>query len=133
MWNRLEAGDIDRARQSLRERRAETVNRHDEEMKNLQLRQDEEILKLNAKEAEIELLNQLIDSFSEEFQYTPPGRPVELGEEFLADSAPIVVDEDVEGEAENDAGSTPEAVSSGNRLAVGYASPNFARFRKLAS
>src|SRR5215216_6326334 len=67
MWDHLTSGDIERAKQSLSSRRAETNARHAEETKSLEAKQADEIHSLNAKEAEIELLNKLCNDFTREF------------------------------------------------------------------
>src|SRR5204863_631257 len=67
MWDQLTFAEIDRVKQSLGARRAETIARHAEEVKSLEVKQTGEIHSLNAKEAQIELLNNLINDFKREF------------------------------------------------------------------
>lgn len=67
MWDHLTSGELSRAKQEIERRRAEAVNRHEEETKILKARQAEEIQALDAKQAEIEQLDGLIESFTKEF------------------------------------------------------------------
>ena len=60
MWDKLDYADLDRARQELRLRHAETVRRHAEELS-----------ALDAERAEVDALNQPIGAFAEKFKTSP--------------------------------------------------------------
>ena len=135
MWDHLASSDLHRAKQEIERRRSETTDRHAEETKSLEARQAEEIQALTSKEAEIELLGQLIENFTSEFI---PERPQsEAGNDSTdplrgrgADNAgdpPVRVDQpsDVLLEAE-----TAEASNAG-LLQVRFPSPNFGAFRRF--
>jgi hypothetical protein len=66
MWDKLNRTDIEQARQALKLRHAETVRRHAEELSGL-----------DADQAEIETLNQLIGAFAEQYKkaITLPAEP----------------------------------------------------------
>ena len=66
MWDKLNHDDIEQAKQRLKLRRAETVRRHAEELSSLE-----------AEQAEIQTLNQLIGAFSEKYKkaITLPAEP----------------------------------------------------------
>ena len=70
MWDRVELADIDRAKESLGHRLAETLARHAEETNSLRTKQADEIHQLEAKQADIERLATLINHFTAEFQST---------------------------------------------------------------
>jgi hypothetical protein len=64
MWDRLKQSDLAEAKQQLRRRVDETLRRHAEEIRGL----DNDV-------AEVEVLNRLVDAFSEKFG-TAPAAPM---------------------------------------------------------
>lgn len=135
MWDHLASSDLHRAKQEIERRRSETTNRHAEETKSLEARQAEEIQALISKEAEIELLGQLIENFTNEFvperPHSEPGNdpadPVRGPGVDNADHPAVQVDQpsDVLLDAE-----TAEASNAG-LLQVRFPSPNFGAFRRF--
>jgi len=63
MWDKLTSADLNRIRTALDMTRAETLRRHAEELKNLEVKQADELQRLNGERAEIEMLDALIDNF----------------------------------------------------------------------
>jgi hypothetical protein len=143
MWIQLEALDIEKARQHLRERLAETVSRHAEQAMILQQKQAGEIRQLEAKQHELDTLYDLIDRFADEFQstapngYGPPFHSDDIGPELLANTAGTEQNEPSPDEsATQHSGDEAGTVNSGSfpeKLALGYASPNFRSFRRFGS
>lgn len=122
------------ARESLGHRLAETLRRHEEETNSLRTKQADEIRLLEAKQADIEALDALIERFAGEFQstgiaYGPSALDATAGSEVSGDSADDGQDEP----AENDTAeaTTPIELSLPEEIAVRYTSPNF--LRKFAS
>ena len=143
MWIRVEALDIEKARQNLRERLAETVSRHAEETKNLQNKQAQEIDRLEQKQHELDTLYDLIDRFADEFQstaqngYGPSLNSNEIEPELSADGAGTEQNGAPAAESPTqeppDEPGTANSVSLPEKLAVGYATPNFRPFRRFGS
>ena len=139
MWDRVELADIDRAKESLGHRLAETLARHAEETNSLRTKQADEIHQLEAKQADIETLATLINHFTAEFQsttaaYDPPAVDQgQTGIEVSLDSPADDQDDAAELQTDAAAEGTPAALSRPEKLAIHYASPNFRAFRKLAS
>lgn len=142
MWDQLTSADIDRVKQSLGARRAETSARHAEEVKSLEAKQAEEMHSLNAKEAEIELLNNLINDFKHEFMNdaTTPSEPRTMHESVLTETT-IETDElddtgvlvaETEGTV-SPLSSNTEPTPAPAQLQVLFPSANFGRVRKLGS
>jgi hypothetical protein len=142
MWDQLTSADIDRVKQSLGARRAETIARHAEEVKSLEAKHLGEIHSLNAKEAEIELLNKLINDFSQEFmnEVAVSSAPTGTDQAALAETT---VQNDEPGDTgmlvgEKDATASPlsnntEPTPVPAQLQVLFPSPNFGRVRNIAS
>jgi len=132
MWDHLTSGDFTRAKQEIERRRVEAIDRHAEETKSLQTKQVEEMQGLNAKLAEIGLLDGLIDVFVEEFspQAVHSEAPREVVEvpalDDIGESAPQV-SEDSPDLVRADAA---EASNPGP-LQVLFPSPNFRAFRRV--
>ena len=127
MWQQLERGDIDKARERLGHHLAETLRRQEQEIKDLRAEQFDELQKLEAKQAEIETLDALIDRFAGEFP-----RAAQLGvapEQESIIEAPEGEDKPV-GLQEIAGG--PET-SWPEKLAVRYAVPNLRQFRRFGS
>jgi hypothetical protein len=138
MWNRLESTDIDKARDSLADRLAETMRRQDEEWTSLRAKHAEEIRLLEVKQTEIDTLNALIERFANEFQSITLTEPEAALEE--EDASASVPTETAEGTNDENNQSTEEATETEpatltlpERTAVRYASPNFGMVRKVAS
>src|ERR1051326_8953220 len=70
MWH-VARGDIHRALENLGYRLAETLMRQQSEMKSLRAKHSDELHVLEAKQAEINSLEAMIDRFTDEFQSTP--------------------------------------------------------------
>ena len=138
MWNRLESTDIDKARDSLADRLAETMRRQDEEWTSLRAKHAEEIRLLEVKQTEIDTLNALIERFTNEFQSISAAEPEATWEAH--DARTDVPTESAEGTNDEDNESAEEATETKaatltlpERIAVRYASPNFGMVRKVAS
>jgi hypothetical protein len=143
MWEQVEAKDIERARQTLRDRLDDATSKHAEEMTALRARHAEELRQLEAKQTEIEALDRLIDAFAEEFGTDAP-HPVhaEAGIELTADN---LFDREEDGAAlpehseSNEIAADEEAQpahgprSIAETLAVRYMSPDFRPFRKFGT
>ena len=71
MWTQLTSADLDRAKQELNTRRTETLSRHAIELENLQTEHAEELNNLSEKQANLERLGTLIESFTREFNSDP--------------------------------------------------------------
>jgi hypothetical protein len=138
MWDQLTFADVDRAKQSLSERRAETSARHAEEVESLQTKQAEEMHSLNAKEAEIELLNKLINDFKQEFmsEVATASEPTAIDEiaavqtEELDEIGVLVAEKEA---TISPLSSNTEPTPDPAQLQVLYPSPNFSRIRKIGS
>jgi hypothetical protein len=138
MWNRLESTDIDKARDSLGHRLAETMRRQEEELTALRAKHAEEIRLLEVKQTEIDTLNALIERFAKEFQSISATEPeAELAQEDAGIHTPTGSGEDTN-DADNESAeeateTNPAALTLPERIAVRYASPNFGIVRKVAS
>jgi hypothetical protein len=138
MWNRLESTDIDKARDSLGHRLAETMRRQEEELTALRAKHAEEIRLLEVKQTEIDTLNALIERFAKEFQSISATEPeAELAQEDAGIRTPTGSGEDTN-DADNESAeeateTNPAALTLPERIAVRYASPNFGIVRKVAS
>jgi hypothetical protein len=138
MWNRLESTDIDKARDSLGHRLAETMRRQEEELTALRAKHAEEIRLLEVKQTEIDTLNALIERFAKEFQSISATEPeAELAQEDAGIRTPTESGEDTN-DADNESAeeateTNPAALTLPERIAVRYASPNFGMVRKVAS
>jgi hypothetical protein len=142
MWEQLEATDIERARQSLRDRFGDATSRHAEEMTALRARHAEELRQLKAKQTEIEVLDRLIDAFAEEFR-TDAAQPVHG--QARSEPADILTDEQEDGaplpdhseanemSADKEAQPVNGPRSTAETLAVRYISPDFRPFRKFGT
>jgi hypothetical protein len=129
MWDQLTSADIGRARQELDGCRATTLSRHAEELRILEVKQTEEIEALHAKQAELELLDALVDSFTSEFKTETARSEGAVGADRGA-TEPVLVQHDVDPENfEADGvrpGEGPATPTSGPApLKVGFPSPNF--------
>jgi|GraSoi_2013_60cm_1033757.scaffolds.fasta_scaffold89808_2 hypothetical protein len=135
MWDQLSSADIGRVRQELDSRRATIVTRHAEELKNLEAKQMSELEALNAKQAEVELLEALIDRFTDEFHTETP-RSEDTTANEQGDTEPSGA-----GHGEKSAGSESEGALPGEvsappgagpgPLQVQFPSPNFGAFRRF--
>src|ERR1044071_6596556 len=138
MWNRLESRDIDSARESLGQRLGETMRRQEEELTTLRAKHAEEIRSLEAKQADIDRLNGLVERFAQEFQGIAAAEAEPAAEQQDADAAsPNASAERAPEQDDKSAGQgnepTPTALSLPERIAVRYASPNFGMGRKFGS
>lgn len=138
MWNQLIPADIDRVKETLGARRAETTARQAEEVKSLEARHAEEIHSLNAKEAEIELLNKLINDFTREFMQGPvaPLEPTAthneaLAETTIADTGNAGVPSPENKATASSPNSSTDPAPAPGPLQVQYPSSNFGRVRKF--
>ena len=142
MWEQVEAKDIERARQTLRDRLDDATSKHAEEMTALRARHAEELCQLEAKQTEIEALDRLIDAFAEEFRTDAP-YPVhaEAGIEPTMDNSAYeehAVEPPAHSEANEVAAAEEAQPAHGPRsiaetLAVRYMSPDFRPFRKFGT
>jgi hypothetical protein len=138
MWSRLESTDIDKARENLGDRLAETMRRQEEERTSLRAKHAEEIRLLEVKQTEIDTLNALIERFANEFQSisaTEPEaawEPHDASTDFPTGSAEDTNDEDNE-PADEATETKPATPTLPERIAIRYASPNFGMVRKVAS
>ena len=132
MWDHLTSDDLNRAKQEIERRCSETASRHAEETKSLEARQAEEIQALNSKQAELELLDGLIESFTNEFngqsadcEATPEGVQIAAVDE-MGESAEQAreLSPDLLGVASVEA-------SNPGPLQVRFPSPNFGAFRRF--
>ena len=140
MWDQMTFAEIDRVKQSLGARRAETIARHAEEVKSLEAKQTGEIHSLNAKEAQIELLNNLINDFKREFinEVTTSSEPTATHEVAQTETT---IQNDEPGDTamlvgEKEATTSPlssntEPTPAPADLQVLFSSSNFGRVRKL--
>jgi len=136
MWQRLDSTDIDNARQSLGQRLAETMRRQEEELGRVRARHAEEIRSLEAKQAEIDSLDALIDRFAEEFHssVSEPEPVLDQPADPGLSSGPPAEEQELPNQPTGEAvEATPTALTLPERIAVRYGSPNFDSFRKLAS
>ena len=131
MWDHLSSGDLTRAKQEIDRRRAETIERHAEETKNLATKQTEEIQAFNAKLAEIGLLDGLVDVFIQEF------KPQAVHSEANNELAEVRAVDDVGGSVPQISEDSPDLLradpaEAGNPgpLQVLFPSPNFRAFRR---
>ena len=104
MCDQLTLADLDRATQEVEDQRKATTLRHAQELQELKEKQADEILILNAKEAQLVMLDILINGFVSEFKLgaaptRKPGSVIEkadINEATLSDAAdpgaPIVGD-----------------------------------------
>ena len=132
MWDHLTSDDLNRAKQEIERRRAETVSRHEEETKSLEAKQAAEIQALNAKQAEIELLDGLIESFCSEFN--PQVAHSEASPDVVDAAAVGDIGESTEQVRDISSGLLgADAVEASNpgRLQVRFPSPNFGAFRRF--
>lgn len=135
MWDHLACSDLDRAKQEIERRRSETANRHAEETKNLEARQAEEVQALTSKQAEIELLGQLIENFTNEFvpeeSHSEPGidpaDPLQRRGVDKTDEPALPSDEPTEMLL----GAETAEASNAGPLQVRFPSPNFGAFRRF--
>lgn len=141
MWDQLTIADVDRVKETLAARRAETLARHTEEINILEARQLGEVQSLNAKEAEIELLNSLIDKFKQEFMSELPisaestaTDQLRLTETTAQNDEPDGTDMPIDGtETTASPFSHTERTSAPAELQVLFPSTNFGRVQKIAS
>jgi hypothetical protein len=68
MWDKLRSADLDRVGLAMEITRADTVSRHAEELKSLEAKQADELQRLDAQRAEIEMLDALIDNFAQTYE-----------------------------------------------------------------
>jgi hypothetical protein len=115
MWDSLTPADIQQAKQELNERHAATLSRH-----------AEEIIGLDAEQAEIETVARVVEAFALKFKKPEPTASDEAttaeAEELSepgTDAAEIPADASAEG-------TTTESTSKPG-IRVMYSSPNFAR------
>src|SRR4051812_24182366 len=135
MWRRLESTDIDKARQSLGHRLAETMRRQEEELSSIRAKHTEEIRVLETKQGEIDSLDALIDRFAEDFNNSL-SEPEPVLDQHPADAG--VSSGRIADEQEPDKKPTGEAIEAAptaltlpERIAVRYGSPHFDPFRQL--
>jgi len=136
MWQHIEPADVDRAKESLGHRLLETLSRHAEEIEALQAKQTEEISVLEAKQRDIASLEALIERFAGEFQkdeeklLEPAINQKEIGTGLESTNT----DSNHESAQVETSEQATEPLPNGtDTLNIGYASPNFRAFRKLAS
>jgi len=138
MWEQLETKDIERARQTLRDRHAEATSTHAEEMTALRAKHADELRQLEAKQKEIEQLDRLIDAFSEEFRGDESHGDA-VTESAADNSASESGAASSEHPETNDMAADEEALrvngprSIAETLAVRYMSPDFRPFRKFGT
>ncbi len=68
MWDKLRSADLDRVRLAMEITRADTVSRHAEELKSLGAKQADELQRMDAQRAQIEMLDALIDDFAQTYE-----------------------------------------------------------------
>ena len=71
MWQQVDRGAIAKARESLGHRLAEMLRRQEQERKDLRAKHADELHVLEAKQAELETLDALLDRFADDLQGTP--------------------------------------------------------------
>ena len=130
MWDHLTSSDLDRAKQEIERRRAETMGRHAEETKILEAKQAQEIQALNAKLAEIGLLDGLIDVFTEEFKPQPAHS--EAAGEVAGAAAINEAEESLQQISQKSPNLDVDASEASNLgpLQVHFPTPNFRAFRR---
>jgi len=133
MWNHLTSGDLTRAKQEIERRRDETTERHAEETKSLATKHAEEMQALNAKLAEIGLLDGLIDVFIEEFnpQAVHSEATHEVTEVPAADNIGESIPQISEDSPDLVRADAAEASNPGPLQVLFPSSPNFRAFRRI--
>jgi hypothetical protein len=127
MWQQLERGDIEKARERLGHHLADMLRRQEQETKGLRAKHADELQMLEAKQAELETLDALIDRFSDEFQNkTEAGAAPDqesIREAPEGEDKPLAQDNII----------GPAGASLPEKLAVRYVVPNLRQFRRFGS
>ena len=132
MWDHLNSGDLNRAKQEIERRRGETATRHAEETKSLENKQAEEMQALDSKQAEIELLDRLIENFANEFNRQ--SADCEATPEVVETAAVDEIDESgvqISEVSPDLLGGDAAQSSRAGPLQVRFPSPNFGAFRRF--